>query len=56
MYPRPARTRVLFFVVLSSIAAVYVVGRLWMAAPSEPAPSTEAGLAPMLRVEPDAAR
>jgi hypothetical protein len=55
MHPRPARTRVLFLVVLSSIAAVYVVGRLWMERGDEPA-STEAGLAPLLRAEPETER
>lgn len=51
MHARSARTRVLFFTVLSAIAAVYVVGRLWMERPDVPA-SMEAGVPVLLKDPP----
>ena len=51
MHARSARTRVLFFSVLSAIAAVYVVGRLWMERPDAPA-SIEAGVPVLLKDPP----
>lgn len=50
MQKRTSSSRALFFVVMTAIAVVYLVGRLWLERGEHPA-ATEAGLVPALSSE-----